>query len=183
MCINCVQCSPVADVRPVSGPVVNTCIVSIVSVMASVSLCNFATWMAPAEFSTTWSPSWRHTDDDNALAPNEHLCFLCADHTVSILHCPGDPALIRSDNTVRNEISTIDLQSLSSYSKGLLKHSAALSLSFSPSLLLFPPFFCFSSSIGLLFLQLFLSPLPSLSSLLCPLLFSLLVFCAGEARA
>lgn len=92
-------------------------------------------------------------NNDNALAPNEHLCFLCADHTVSILHCPRDPALIRSDNTVRNEISTIGLQSLSSYSKGLLKHSAALSLSFSPSLLLFllfsasrPPSACFSSN-------------------------------------
>lgn len=72
---------------------------------------------------------------------------------MSILHCPSDPALIRSDNTVRNEISTIGLQSLSSYSKGLLKHSAALSLSFSPSLLLFllfsasrPPSACFSSN-------------------------------------
>jgi len=55
---------------------------------------------------------------------------------------PGDPALIRSDNTVRNGISTIGLQSLSSQSKGLLKHSAAqhCSLSFSPSF--FPVSLC-----------------------------------------
>lgn len=106
--------------------------------------------------------------------PNEHLCFLCADLTVSVLHCPADPALIRSDNTVRNEISTIGLQSLSSYSKGLLKHSAALPLS--PSI---SPFFCFSSSISPLFLQLSLFSLPSLSPYYSPLF----IFCAGETRA
>lgn len=108
------------------------------------------------------------------LLPNEHLCFLCANLTVSVLHCPADPALIRSDNTVRNEISTIGLQSLSSYSKGLLKHSAALPLS--PSI---SPFFCFSSSISPLFLQLFLFSLPSLSPYYSPLS----IFCAGETRA
>lgn len=64
----------------------------------------------------------------------------------------GDPALIRSDNTVRNGISTIGLQSLSSQSKGLLKHSAAQLCSLSLPLFIF----CFSSSIDLLFLHLFL---------------------------
>lgn len=67
---------------------------------------------------------------------------------------PGDPALIRSDNTVRNGISTIGLQSLSSQSKGLLKHSAAqhcslfFSLFFSVSLLPSTRFFftCFPLS-------------------------------------
>lgn len=94
--------------------------------------------------------------------PNEHLCFLRADLTVSILHCPTDPALIRSDNTVRNEISTIGLQSLSSYSKGLLKHSAALPLSFYFSFLLF------------LFLHqpAFSSTLPLFSPVSVPLLFT-----------
>lgn len=57
----------------------------------------------------------------------------------SVHYCPGDPALIRSDNTVRNETSTIGLQSFSSQSKGLLKHSAARHCSL--SLLLSPSFF------------------------------------------
>lgn len=114
---------------------------------------------------------WRTT---MRLLPNEHLCFRCADLTLSVLHCPADPALIRSDNTVRNEISTIGLQSLSSYSKGLLKHSAALPLSPSSS-----PFFCFPSSISPLLLRLLLFSLPSLSPYYSPLF----IFCAGETRA
>lgn len=74
----------------------------------------------------------------------EHLCFLCASDTeqmrthVSVHYCPGDPALIRSDNTVRIEALTIDLQSFSSLSKGLLKHSAAHCCSLSPSRNFFP---------------------------------------------
>lgn len=49
----------------------------------------------------------------------ERVCFLCTNDTDlmrtyrSIQHCPGDAPLIRSDNTVRNEISTIVLQSFS----------------------------------------------------------------------
>lgn len=62
-----------------------------------------------------------------------------------------DPALIRSDNTVRNGISTIGLLTFSCQSKGLLKHSAVQHCSLSFSL----PFFCFSSSINSLFLLLF----------------------------
>lgn len=79
---------------------------------------------------------------------------------------PFDPALIRSDNTVRNGISTIGLQSFSCQSKGLLKHSAVQRclLSFTLS------FFSFSSSIDLLFL--------SVVSLCCShfLFFSVLLF-------
>lgn len=111
--------------------------------------------------------------------------FYVPDHTVSILHCPSDPALIRSDNTVRNEISTIGLQSLSSYSKGLLKHSAALSLALS---LCFSLFYFSYFPLPLLlrrpdFPSTFLSRLPSTSALLCPLLFRLFIFCAGETGA
>lgn len=92
---------------------------------------------------------------------------------------PGDPALIRSDNTVRNGISTIGLQSLSPQSKGLLKHSAAQQPA--PSLLLFflpvsllPSthffFTCFSLSLSFslpLYLSLSFHPFWFTPSLLC----------------
>ena len=101
---------------------------------------------------------------------------------------PGAPALIRSDNTVRNGISTIGLQSLSFQSKGLLKHSTAqnFSLSFSPclSLSLFFPVSLLPSIRLILHLFLFVTLIFSPVSVFLSLLISPpFLLCGGERRA